>query len=170
MYLAAHTGSNQCSNPTCRQLSFMWGAGHKSTLFMHEHLNEITHDNLNKVYGTISLSYLDHIRLMKLHSAVVSAARNNQGRYINYLDLSGNIDSPMLLVTGQYNRLWYKSIQKYHEILNQYFPNVEHELFVVPGYAHYDLFVGENSHVDVYPSIVKFFKFALNYVWLYLQI
>jgi cholesterol oxidase len=41
-------------------------------------------------------------------------------------------------------------------LLGQFYPEVQHELFLIPGYSHNDVFMGVNSHVDVFPRFVEF--------------
>jgi len=33
-----------------------------------------------------------------------------------------------------------------------------HELAVAPGYGHLDPIIGRNAHLDVFPTVVDFFK------------
>ncbi|BFM17484.1 alpha/beta fold hydrolase [Maricurvus nonylphenolicus] len=155
--LGSAVSQNQCDNPTCRLMSFIIGSGHESTIFKHEHIHPDTHDKLTEYFGPLPISYYFHLEKMMHHSAAVSNNEDHKQR-INYLDKVENIDIPMLLCTGKENRCWYDSIQTYYNILQTYYPDKDVSLFEVPDYAHNDLFMGVNSHIDVFPRLLEFLK------------
>lgn len=152
-WAASQAGSNRCDNPTCRLLSFIWGSGHESTIFKHEHLHPKTHDRLHHYFGPVSIHYFQHFRKMLLHAAVVADDRHEP---THYLDRSGQINTPLLLCVGAENRCWYDSIQQYHSLLQQHFPQQSADLFVAPGYSHNDLFMGVAAYRDVFPQLLAF--------------
>ncbi len=153
IYKAAALTRNCCDNPTCRNLSFIWGSGHESTLYIHKNLHPYTHKNVNRQFGPVSLSYFRHIKMMLHHQSVVSA----DGSF-NYLDNVERIGSPMLLATGVENRCWYDSNPEFHKLLNTFYPAVTQELLEIPEYSHNDMFMGIHSHKDVFPHFVSFMK------------
>lgn len=155
--LLSHSGQNQCANVTCRMLSFVWGAGHESTIFKHRHLHPDTHSNLHHYFGPVSLSYFFHIQKMLHHAAVVGNQAKGRAA-LNYLDQVARIITPMLLCVGSENRVWHDSIQQYYRIIRQYHPNLPVQLLEVPGYTHNDVFMGVDAHVDVFPALLKFLQ------------
>lgn len=153
LHQAANLGPSKCDNPTCRILSFIFGSGDKDAIFKHENMHPKTHDRLNDYFGPVSFSYYKHLQKMLMFQSAVSACTTSP---VNYLDLAEHINIPMLLTAGKENRCWFDSISCYHETLNHFFPNVAHELFIVPDYCHNDVFMGVNSYMDVFPRFIKF--------------
>ncbi|QWG05205.1 alpha/beta hydrolase [Flammeovirga yaeyamensis] len=143
--------NNKCPNATCRNLNYLWGDGSYNTLFNHDNLTKKVHDNLQEFFGAVSLSYFQHIKLMLMNASVVS-----QDASINYLDLSNNFNTRVLLITGEDNHVWYDSTQEYFKILETYFTTDNFVLKTFPNYGHWDIYTGKNAYNDVFPSILKF--------------
>ncbi|MCB0706721.1 MAG: alpha/beta hydrolase [Saprospiraceae bacterium] len=150
---ASNFAQNQCENPSCKMLSLVWGAGHKNTLFNHDNFLPETHDKVHEYLGPVSLSYFRHIQKMLHHNAVLSLDGQT-----NYLDLASNINVPLLLAVGTENLCWYDSIQRFHELLNTFFEDVDQDLLEIPKYGHMDLFMGKNAYSDVFPQFLDFLK------------
>ncbi|MCB0644377.1 MAG: hypothetical protein KDC44_22185, partial [Phaeodactylibacter sp.] len=74
----------------------------------------------------------------------------------NYLDKASDIEPPLLLLIGKKNLCWHDSIQQFHDLLDTYFEDVDHELLEVPNYGHMDLFLGKHAHLEVFPDLVDF--------------
>jgi len=155
LHQAANLGQDKCDNPTCRILSFIFGSGHKDAIFKHENMHPKTHDQLKNYFGPVSFSYYKHLQKMLFFQSAVSARTPST---VNYLDLAENINIPMLLTAGKENKCWFDSISCYHQTLNHFFPEVEHELFIIPNYGHNDVFMGINSYLDVFPRFINFLK------------
>ncbi len=153
--LGSGASQNQCDNPTCRLMSFIIGSGHESTIFKHEHIHPETHNALAEYFGPLSVSYYFHLEKMLHHCAAVSNHKAHDQRE-NYLDKVENINIPMLLCTGRENRCWYDSIQEYYKIFQAYYPEKNVSLTEIPDYAHNDLFMGVNAHIDVFPQLLDF--------------
>jgi cholesterol oxidase len=65
------------------------------------------------------------------------------------------IETPVLFMTGQENRVFRDSNILCHARLEQRVPGL-HQLRVIPGYGHQDVFMGINVHRDVFPHILEF--------------
>jgi cholesterol oxidase len=159
LQLGASVCPSTCGNPTCRMLSFMWGAGETSTIFNHDHIHPKTHERLHDYYGPVSLSYLHHMKKMLSYSAAVKMDEDDP-KYgalpNNYLDHAANIDVPTLLITGKDNICWYDSIQEYYALIQKYYPQMDVEMVEIPSYCHVDVFMGVNAYFDVFPAILSF--------------
>jgi cholesterol oxidase len=75
----------------------------------------------------------------------------------DYLDRATAIRTPMLLVAGQENALMQDANVRFFEVLRRV-PAVPHELLVVPGYGHCDIFMGKDVHRDIFPRLVAFLR------------
>ena len=65
--------------------------------------------------------------------------------------------TPILLLTGDHNRVFTDSNIVCHRVLAKIAPG-PYELEILPGYGHLDPIVGKNAHLDVFPRICQFLK------------
>jgi hypothetical protein len=75
----------------------------------------------------------------------------------NYLENAANVETPLLLLAPERNKVFTDSNNHLHGILEKVAPG-RHELAVLPGYGHLDPLIGKNSHTDVFPRITDFLK------------
>jgi len=148
----------ECDEPACHMLSLMWGTGWPA-LYSHGHLAEITHRRGADLYGPTSLHYHRHVRRMILsgNTAVKYDRDNPRHRSLpdDYLQNAADVSTPILFLTGQDNRVFRESnIACFHR-LEKIVPG-RHELRVIPGYGHQDIFMGQRCAEDVFPHIVRF--------------
>lgn len=148
----------ECKDPTCQMLhNFAWGIG--ASLYVHDNLDERTHARLADLFGSVPLWIVPHLRRIELAHAVV---RWNSGddRYDvlpeNALDHADRIDCPVLLLSGDENKLWWDSNKLCHEVLADRQPQLDVEYLEIPGYGHVDPFIGRAAALDVFGSIVEF--------------
>ena len=147
----------ECDVPACHMLSVMWGTGAPS-LYEHERLHEITHQRGADLYGGTSMNYHRHVRAMVYAGRAVKL-RPKDHRYDrlpdDYLSRVRDVKTPVLLVTGDHNKVFDDSNIVCHRVLSGFTPG-RHSLHVFPGYGHQDIFVGKDSHTDVFPRLVRF--------------
>ncbi len=147
-----------CPDPTCQMLhNSTWGLG--ASLFVHDNLDELTHDRLAELFGPVPVWSLPHMRRIELAHSVM---RWNHGdlRYRalpeNALDRADRIDSPLLLISGSQNRLWLDSNKLCYDILTSRHPQLDVSYTEVPGYGHVDTFIGRSAALDVFGHILDF--------------
>jgi cholesterol oxidase len=75
----------------------------------------------------------------------------------NYFDHAKEITTPVLFMTGQQNHVFTDSNILCHKRLQEIVPG-RHELRVIPGYGHQDVFMGKEVHRDVFPHILTFLR------------
>lgn len=149
---------HECDEPSCHMLSLMWGTGWPA-LFLHENLAEETHRRLPDLFGATGLNYHRHIA--KMVTAGNRAVKMYEGdpRYNDlpddYLELGVGIETPILFVTGDKNRVFTDSNIHCYEQLKARGAN-QHSLHVFDGYGHQDLFMGKDVARDVFPSLLAF--------------
>lgn len=151
---------HECDVPECHMTSFMWGFGNP-VLFKHEQLHDITHRRTGDLFGGSGVNYYRHI--LKMVQADNSAVKYlpDDARYASlpnhYFEHAAAITTPMLLVTGQDNALFFDANVLCHQRLQQLAPG-RHQLRVFPGYGHADVMMGKNAAVDVFPTLIAFLK------------
>jgi cholesterol oxidase len=148
----------ECDVPECHMLSFMWGTG-TPAVYRHENLLDVTHRRGGDLYGGVSLHYYRHVSRMVSagNTAVKFSPRDARYNSLpdNYFQFAREITTPVMFVTGQQNNIFLDSNVITHRRLQEIVPG-RHELDVIPGYGHQDVFMGRSCHVDVFPRMVSF--------------
>jgi cholesterol oxidase len=150
-------GHRECDVPACHMLSFMWGNG-RPALYHHENLHEITHKRGGDLYGGTSLNYHRHVwKIVRTGGAVKYQPNNPKYDRLpnNYFAHAREIQTPVLLITGEDNRIFTDSNLVCHKKLESLAPG-KHELHVFQGYGHQDVFMGKNNHIDIFPRLLEF--------------
>lgn len=148
----------ECDNPACHMTSFMWGWGNP-VLFKHDNLHDVTHRRTGDLFGGSGVHYYRHVlKMLKADNTAVKFDPDD-ARYHplpdNYFEHAAEIDTPMLLVAGQDNALFFDSNIRCRERLERIVPG-RHELAVIPGYGHADVIIGKHSALDVFPRFIDF--------------
>ncbi len=151
---------HECDSPECHMTSFMWGYGFP-VLFKHENLHDITHRRTGDLFGGSSVNYYRHVlKMVKADNTAVKYLPGDpryQSLPDNYFDYAKDIQTPMLLVTGQENALFTDSNIVCHQRLEQIVPG-RHQLHVFPHYGHADVIIGKNAAQDIYPRFLEFLQ------------
>lgn len=148
----------ECDVPACHMLSLIWGTGWPA-LYSHENLHEVTHRRGGDLYGGTAVHYYRHVRKMV-------NARNRAVKYDpndstydslpnDYLEYAKDIQTPVLFMTGENNRVFTDSNILCHQRLEAIVPG-RHELHIFPNYGHQDVFMGKNCDRDIFPRLVEF--------------
>jgi cholesterol oxidase len=148
----------ECNVPACHMLSLMWGTGWPA-LYSHANLLDVTHRRGGDLYGGVGLHYYRHVRKMVRSRNTAVKYRPRDPRYQalpdNYFDHAREIETPILFMTGDNNRVFTDSNIVCYRRLEELVPG-RHKLHVFPGYGHQDVFMGKNVHVDVFPTLLQF--------------
>lgn len=149
----------ECDVPACHMLSLMWGTGFPA-LYSHENLHEVTHQRGGDLYGASGMHYYRHVRKMVWvgHAVKYDPSKTSlQHLPDDYLHHARDIRTPVLLVTGDRNRVFTNSNILCHKLLESLAPG-RHSLHVFPGYGHQDVFMGKNCDQDVFPRFVSWLE------------
>ncbi|MGJ0429782.1 alpha/beta fold hydrolase [Methylobacter sp.] len=154
----------ECDSPECHMLSFMWGTGFPA-LYNHDNLLDVTHRRGGDLYGGVSVNYYRHVlKMVNTNNTAVKYETGNP-RYQNlpddYFAYAAEIETPVLFMTGQQNRVFTDSNIVCHERLEKIVPG-RHQLQVFPNYGHQDVFMGKNVHVDIFPRLLEFLESQRN--------
>ncbi|RAY16666.1 alpha/beta hydrolase [Actinomadura craniellae] len=149
----------ECDVRACHMLSFMWGAG-RPALYEHGNLDDATHQRIADICGGVGVHYYRHVHKMVEAGRAVKYNRK-EPRHADlpddYLAGATEVQTPLLLLTGDRNKAFADSNVICHRWLSERMPGL-HELQILPGYGHMDPFLGKNAHADVFPTIIDFLK------------
>lgn len=155
---AVSLAHRECDVPACHMTSFMWGVG-KPVLFRHENISDLTHRRVGDLFGGSGVHYYRHVlKMLKANnSAVKFDPRNVRHRQLpnNYMEHAHKVTTPVLLMAGGQNALFGDSNVLCHQRLEQVAPG-RHELALIPGYGHADIFIGQRAATDVFPRVLSF--------------
>jgi cholesterol oxidase len=150
-----------CDVPACHMLSFMWGSGSAA---MYEHVNLAPqtheHERLADLNSAVDVTYFRHIgKIVRAGRAVKFDPDDPAHRMLpdDYLVNAASVETPVLFLAGDRNRVFADSNIVCHRLLNERVPG-RHELDVLDGYGHVDPLIGRNAHMDVFPRIADFLK------------
>ncbi|MQY09379.1 alpha/beta fold hydrolase [Actinomadura macrotermitis] len=149
----------ECDVSACHLQSFQWGAG-KPAMYRHANLLPVTHERMADICGASGLHYYRHVRKMIEAGHAVkydAGSKAHASLPQNYLRNAADVQTPLLLLAPEQNKVFADSNPHLHKILEKAAPG-RHELRPLPGYGHLDPLIGKNAHLDVFPHIVDFIK------------
>lgn len=157
---AADLIHRECDSPECHMLSFMWGCG-RPGIFNHDNLAPETHERLGDLFGGVSVHYYRHVAKMVKSGNRAVKFEPGDARYArlpdDYLARAAEVQTPILFLQGQDNRVFADSNIRCHALMEERVPG-RHRLRVVPGYGHQDIFIGKDAARDVFPHLVAFLR------------
>ena len=136
-----------CKNPTCRRVFGVYGPSYD-----HAQLSHDTHIVLASMFSRVSTKPFEQLQLIMQAGRAVSA----DGRNIYVTDEGAErLALPITFLAGLNNQIFYpESSQRTLAWLEMYNGPALYRQCAIPGYAHMDLFIGQNSAEDVFPLIV----------------
>jgi hypothetical protein len=159
LVLVARAFHRECDNTVCRMVSFTYGYGFPA-LWLHQNLNDDTHDWVREVFGACPMSFFNHMA-----SCVASGRIVPTGAFGDRLppDLAVRDPYPhtrarFAFFAGTRNRCFLpeSQLRTYNHFNRPDFgyPPGYHTLHVQEGYGHMDMFTGQRAALDVYPRIL----------------
>ena len=149
----------ECDIPACHMLSLMWGTGWPA-LYSHENMDPVTHARGGDLYGATSMHYYRHVlKMVKAGNAVKFTPGEPRHRRLpdDYFERVKDVETPVLFMTGQNNKVFTNSNIVCHRRLERIVPG-RHELHVFPNYGHQDPFMGKHVARDIFPRLVEFIE------------
>lgn len=139
----------ECDNGVCRFNSFTYGAGHP-TLWPHENLTDAVHDWIRGEFADVPLSFFLQMRECVLQGNLTGTGAEPAIP----ADLAASppaTDARFVLVSGEINDCFLAESQhRTHQWLENHAPG-RHQLHIIPGYGHLDVFIGTHAARDTYP-------------------
>lgn len=128
---------------------------------MHKNMDEVTHNRTADLFGSVNMGYFSHIRKMVAKGVAVKMYPNDP-RYDllpnEYLDHAEEINTPVLFVSGEHNKVFLDSERVTFETLKKLKPDNQNDFKCISGYGHQDIFMGKDSCKDVFPIFLEFLK------------
>ena len=143
---------HECDNMVCKISSFTYGTG-RPTLWLHENLNDETHEWLKQELAHVPLTFFKQIRksLKADHLVPVS---NLPELPDESLHGKPKTDARFAFFAGKENVCFLpESQEKTHHFFEQVDPG-RHTLHILPGYSHLDVFMGKNAVHDTFPLLL----------------
>ncbi|WP_280155518.1 GMC oxidoreductase [Piscinibacter sp. XHJ-5] len=136
----------QCKNPVCHRVFSIYGPS-----YAHARLNHWTHTAMREMFGPVSIKPFEQLALIMRKGHVVDSAGND-----TYLqpDKARNLALPISFLAGSANQLFYPetAARTLAWLRARNDPGL-YQLRLLPGYAHFDVFVGRDAARDVYPYL-----------------
>ena len=143
---------DECDNPVCKQCSFMYGYGFP-TLWRHENLNDATHDWIMGEFGQVPMSYYGQIADSSAAGELVSTGKYPDQLPPLFTAKAPRTDARFVFMTGDMNQTFLpEGMARTFEYYERYQPG-RHTFQKLAGYGHLDVFLGERSHIEVFPFI-----------------
>ncbi|MBM7068948.1 GMC family oxidoreductase N-terminal domain-containing protein [Actibacterium sp. 188UL27-1] len=142
-------GEMPCLNPVCHRVFGVFGAS-----YVHDQLNEATHNALRQVFGEVSSTpFLQLATIMRAGRAVDVTGADT------YMTTPEKIRVPIDFIAGSRNQIFYPetTLRTLHWLQKTH-PEAPKDMFsryVFRNYGHMDLFVGRNSHTDIFPYLLE---------------
>jgi cholesterol oxidase len=148
----------ECKEPACHMASFMWGWGFPAP-YQHKNLHPLTHKRIKDLFGATTTYYYRHIS--KMISCGESIPFDRKGDFYHlpksYLqELSKVLLPPTLFIAGNENKIFPGSNKKSFEEIKKINPLQNIHFQEIDGYGHQDIFIGKNSAIDVFPTMIDF--------------
>jgi hypothetical protein len=142
----------ECDNGVCKMVSFTYGSG-RPALWLHENLNEETHEWIKDEFGEAPLSFFRQMARCVRHGHLVSQELLKL-LPADYTLQPPQTDARFALFAGEKSRCFLPEGQsRTHEYLSS-FRSDYHTLHLLPDYSHLDVFIGKNADRDVFPLII----------------
>ncbi|HUP14504.1 MAG TPA: alpha/beta hydrolase, partial [Acidimicrobiia bacterium] len=110
------------------------------------------------LYGATSMNYYRHVNKMVRAGQAVKYDKDDPAYDRlpdNYMRYAPDVETPVLFMTGDDNKVFAESNIVCFERLEAMVPG-RHQLWIVPGYGHQDPFMGKDVAIDVFPRIDTF--------------
>ena len=139
-----------CNHPVCRRIFSVYGPS-----YAHAQLNDATHEAIHEMFGAVAVEPFEQFSDMVRAGLAVNRA--GDPIYTERLD---RIDFPTLFIAGEHNKIFYPATsQRTFEAVREVSDTPEiFERWVIPDYAHMDVFMGKNAVTEVYPRLLEFLE------------
>lgn len=143
---ALSEAQGKCSNPTCHRITFMY-----ASLYRHDQLTHLLHDNLEELFGVANISTFKHLAEICRKGYLVDAKGGDV-----YMGNLANLNLPILFISGEDNECYLpESTEKTYDLLRHNFDKKQYSRKLIKDYGHIDCIFGKNANKDVYPLILE---------------
>lgn len=147
---------HECDNTSCRMVSFSYGAGFPA-LWLHENISDITHEWIKEEFKNVPMRFFRYMN-QYVKKGNLLGLDNLKESPADFCEIKPKTSARFSFFTGDKNLCFIsESQQKSFKYFDNITPNY-HSYHEVKGYSHLDIFMGVNSHRDIFPLMIK----ALN--------
>jgi hypothetical protein len=151
--LAVAMVHHECHNPVCKQVSFTYGSGFPA-LWLHENLNEATHDWLKQEFAAAPISFFQQMSRCVRRGNLVSVSRSGELPE-DFADGPPKTNARFSFFSGTDNLCFLpESQRRSYSFFNGHRKDY-HTLNIIENYSHLDIFMGQNAARDVFPLMVS---------------
>jgi pimeloyl-ACP methyl ester carboxylesterase len=159
LHLYANSLHHECDSTICHRMTFMFGH-----LYPHRSVNLDTHVDIPEQYGPCNVTTLKHLQQAARLGYLAKfdyGPEGNRARYgsqsaPSYLAGATHFRRPITLVSGAVNRVFIpESTMRTWQWLSE---NNGPDLYtrkVIPGFGHFDNFVGAEANQFCYPAYLE---------------
>jgi hypothetical protein len=142
----------ECHDPVCALANYMYGAG-GDVLWRHANLDDETHDWTAREFGYAPMSFVRQMARSVRAGHLVPVQRV-PGLPASYVDAPLPDETPWTFVAGDRNRLFTADSQRRtHAWFAERQPGL-HELTILDGYGHLDLFYARDAQARAFPALL----------------
>jgi cholesterol oxidase len=135
----------RCDNPVCHRITFMY-----ASLYRHDTLNQLCHDNLHELFGESNMRTFEHLALLCREGRLLDYHGGDV--YMPHFD---RLQMPICFISGENNECYLpQSTERTFNRLCEKFGAERYSRHVIPGYGHIDCIFGERAVTDVYPIML----------------
>lgn len=132
-------------------VSFTYGSG-MPALWRLENLDDETMEWIRSEFADVPLSFFKHIRSCIKEGSLKPASGNGAK---SYTSTKPPKNLRIILFGGEKNLCFLPDSQEAtFEYLQKARPD-HHKLYILDKYSHLDVFLGKDSHIDVFPTMIK---------------
>ena len=138
----------RCSSAVCLRCTFLY-----SLCWMHQNLNQATHDAIHEMMGVANLDMMRHLARCASEGKLVGV--HGEDIYLPHLD---RLTMPITFVYGERNQVWeLEATTTTRDELCRLFPGQadRYRHVVIPEYGHLDTVFGKHAVHDTYPSMLE---------------
>lgn len=155
----ANSLHHECRSTACHRMTFMYGH-----MYPHRSVNLDTHEDIPEQYGPCNITTLKHLQQATNlgHLAKFDyGTEENQVRYgsptpPSYIADASHFRRPITLVSGARNRVFLpESTRRTMQWLSEHNGPGFYTRKVIPGFGHFDNFVGAQADRFSYPAFME---------------
>ncbi|KVU66444.1 esterase [Burkholderia ubonensis] len=141
---------HECANGVCRFSSFTYGTGFP-VLWRHENLSDAVHDWIRQEFAQVPISFFRQMTRCLDAGHLVSKL---PGLQADPTAQPPKTQARFAFIAGELNDCFkWQSQQATFDWFERHRPNY-HELHVLGGYGHLDVFIGKHAARDVFPVML----------------
>jgi len=151
--LASTIGRHGCDSDVCRSVNYFYGVG-RDVLYRHSNLDQATHEWGAREWGFCPVSFFKQMGRCASAGYVVPTGKM-PGLPESFVKGKPQTDARFTFIAGAENKCFLPASQEQTFAHFDALAPGRHDLKLLPGYTHLDVFLGREAHRNVFPLIVE---------------